>query len=64
MTSSVVSSLNDLFWEMADRLQTIVYLDRIPTDSNPADDPSRNRMEEAERLGWVIVDPKMPEQVG
>ena len=50
--------------KIADRSQTIVYLDRIPTDSNLADDPSRNRMEEANRLGWVIVDPKMPEQIG
>ena len=49
-----------LFWKQIAELNSLMYLDRVPTDANPSDDPSRNRFEEAERLGWVFADPIVP----
>ena len=30
-----------MFWEEAAKLEALIYIDRVPTDSNPADLPSR-----------------------
>jgi hypothetical protein len=46
-----------IFWSTAALLDTTIYLDRISTDANPADDPSRNKMEEIRKRGWVVTDP-------
>ena len=52
-----------LFWKQIAQLDILTYLDRVPTDCNPADDPSRNDMSIAEYLGWVIADPIIPIEV-
>ena len=45
-----------VFWQLALQLKCSVYIDRVPTDANPADHPSRDRMEIGERLGWKTVE--------
>ena len=50
-----------IFWDLAAEFDTLVFLDRIPTDANPADDPSRNKMEEVRKRGWVVTEPIAPE---
>ena len=38
----------------------MTYLDRVPTDCNPADHPSRDDKSVAGYLGWVIAQPVIP----
>ena len=45
------------FWDATMKLDSLIYLDRISTDANLADDPSRNRMEEIAKRGWIITEP-------
>ena len=52
--------LVSLFWRAALGLRVNLYIDRISTDANPADHPSRNRMEVGRSLGWVEVAPRFP----
>ena len=58
-----ICDLVGVFWQAVDESRTLVYLDRIPTDSNPADAPSRNRMGTAIELGWVITEAVMPGRI-
>ena len=44
-----------VFWDLALKLRTRVFIDRISTDANPADAPSRNRLEFGARAGWITV---------
>ena len=37
-----------------------LYIDRISTDANPADPPSRDRMDVGVKLGWRTVESKFP----
>ena len=42
------------FWVAVARDRALVYLDRVPTDANPADDPSRpGKCRGLEAHGWV-----------
>ena len=34
-----------IFWEIGLKMDTMIYLDRISTDANPADDPSRDQID-------------------
>jgi hypothetical protein len=52
--------LTGVFWAAAHLLETAIYIDRVPTDANPADGPSRGKLADAMRLGWVQVVPKIP----
>ena len=45
------------FWLMASHLQTMVYIDRVESKSNLADDPSRQRNDLLLRLGAIWTDP-------
>ena len=36
-------------------LKVYLYVDRVPTDANPADPPSRDHMQIGESLGWKTV---------
>ena len=47
-----VCELVGLFWDLAAKLRCLIYIDRVPTDANPADYPSRNKMEIGQGLGW------------
>ena len=49
-----------VFWKLALELQVNLYIDRVPTDSNPSDPPSRNCMEVGRSLGWITIDPVFP----
>ena len=44
-----------IFWDLALSLKTRVFIDRISTDANPADAPSRNKLLFGHRAGWVTV---------
>ena len=48
------------FWKLAFDVRVSLYMDRVPTDANPADHPSRNRMDVGRSLGWIAVDPIFP----
>jgi len=52
--------LVSVFWKLALDCRVNLYIDRVPTDANPADHPSRNRMDVGRPLGWITVDPIFP----
>jgi len=45
------------FWASALRHNLTIYVDRVSTDANPADGPSRGDFAAADELGWVRVEP-------
>ena len=49
-----------VFWRIALNLKVCIYVDRVPTDSNPADAPSRDRMDVGGALGWASVQAEFP----
>eukprot|EP00434_Breviolum_minutum_P005737 symbB.v1.2.005053.t1/scaffold291.1/size238869/18 len=48
------------FWKLALGVKVNLYIDRISTDANPADPPSRDRMDVGVKLGWGTVESKFP----
>ena len=58
-----ICELVGVFWQLALQLKCSVYIDRVPTDANPADHPSRNRMEIGEKLGWKTVEFELPDEL-
>ena len=44
-----------VFWDLALKLRSRIFIDRVSTDANPADAPSRNRLEFGSGVGWVSV---------
>ena len=56
-----VCSIIDVFWNLALRLKCRVFIDRVSTDANPADWPSRNDLRRGQEAGWLTVDPHWPE---
>ena len=50
-----VCELVGVFWDLALDLRVQIYIDRVPTDGNPADGPSRGRLFHADQ-GWVTED--------
>ena len=52
-----------LFWDLALELRCSIYIDRIPTDANCADKPSRDQVGVGEALNWVTVPPIWPKRV-
>ena len=55
-----VCSLVSLFWELALKLKVRIFIDRVSTDANPADWPSRDQMHKGEAVGWVTRDAVWP----
>ena len=55
-----VCELVGVFWKLALDLRVNLYVDRVPTDANPADPPSRDQMCIGESLGWKTIDPVFP----
>ena len=49
------------WWRLALDIQVNLYIDRVPTDSNPADPPSRDQLDLGRALGWITIDPVFPE---
>ena len=52
--------LISVFWNLALELKARVFIDRISTDANPADWPSRDRLHIGEAVGWRSVPPIWP----
>ena len=48
------------FWELAQVLNAAIYIDRVPTDANCSDGPSRDKVFIGERLGWLEVQAQWP----
>ena len=49
-----------IFWDLAFQLRVRVFIDRVSTDANPADMPSRNRLHVGEAVGWRTVQASWP----
>lgn len=50
-----------IFWKLALDFEVFIYIDRVPTDSNPADPPSRDQIDVGEKLGWKSIEPIFPD---
>ena len=48
------------FWDLTLKLQARVFIDRVATDANPADWPSRDNVTIGEEFGWRTVEPRWP----
>ena len=59
-SKSDVCELISLFWDLALELHCRIFIDRVSTDANPADWPSRNDLKRGQSAGWVTVQVKWP----
>lgn len=48
------------FWDVAQRLKVYLYIDRVPTDANPSDPPSRDNVKIGEIAGWITTPAVFP----
>ena len=55
-----VCSIISVFWDLALVLKCRIFIDRVSTDANPADWPSRNDLLKGEAAGWLSVDARWP----
>ena len=63
-SKSDLCDLIKIFWDIVFRLRIRVFIDRVATDANPADWPSRNDLETGAAAGWKSVRPIWPEVFG
>lgn len=47
--------LISIFWDLVFELRIRVFIDRVATDANPADWPSRDDLKRGEKAGWRSV---------
>ena len=47
--------LVELFWELSLEYRANFFIDRVSTDANPADWPSRDHLQIGESAGWETV---------
>ncbi len=52
--------LISVFWDLVFELRIRVFIDRIATDANPADWPSRDDLKTGEAAGWITVKASWP----
>ena len=52
---SDLCKLIGVFWELVQKFDLLMYIDRVPTDSNPSDGPSRGKVGQMEDRGWMRV---------
>ena len=52
--------LISVFWDLVRELQIRVFIDRVATDANPADAPSRDDLMRGEHVGWKTVLARWP----
>ena len=52
--------LTSVFWKLALAIRVQSYIDRVSTDANPADPPSRNKTKVGTCLGWTTIPARMP----
>ena len=55
-----LSWLNAVFWDQALHLNALFYIDRVSTDANISDGPSRGRDREAIQGGWELRQAEVP----
>ena len=55
-----VCSLISVFWDLALELRCKIFIDRVSTDANPADWPSRNDLARGEAAGWTTIEAQWP----
>lgn len=48
-------SLVSVFWDLVFELRARVFIDRVATDANPSDMPSRGDVRTGEAVGWLTV---------
>ena len=60
---SDLCELVGVFWDIVLDLKALVYIDRVPTDANCSDAPSRDKLWIGEALGWKTVPAQWPLQV-
>ena len=60
---SDLCTLVSTFWNLVFELRIRVFIDRVSTDSNPADWPSRDRLDIGEKAGWKTVQAKWPDEL-
>ena len=58
-----VCQLVGLFWDLAATLKCSIYIDRVPTDANPADYPSRNDLLKGREAGWETAEISWPDEL-
>ena len=58
-----VCELVGLFWDLAAALKCQIYIDRVPTDANPADYPSRNDLLKGREAGWETAEISWPDEL-
>ena len=51
-----VSELAMILWRLIQEFEILVYIDRVPTDSNISDSCSRGSRDLATRLGWTELE--------
>ena len=51
------------FWEIVRQAEAKIYLDRIPTDGNLGDGPSRALWRVAGQCEWATVEARIPESL-
>ena len=54
-------TLVSVFWDLVFELQITVFIDRVATDANPADWPSRGDLMTGRSAGWLTVEPRWPD---
>ena len=52
--------LVSVFWDLVLNLQARIFIDRVATDANPADPPSRDNLDVGARAGWQTVPAQWP----
>ena len=60
---SDLCKLVGVFWDIVVELRALVNLDRVPTDYNCSDPPSRNKFSIGDKLGWKTVPAHWPQLV-
>ena len=60
-SKSDLCDLIKVFWDLVFKLRIRVFIDRVATDANPADWPSRNDLATGSAAGWKTVQPIWPE---
>jgi hypothetical protein len=60
---SDLTELTSVFWDMCSELNILVYIDRVSTDANPADPPSRGERAKVAGLGWSWIQACVPERL-
>ena len=49
-----------VFWQLALELKCLLYIDRVPTDANCSDQPSRNNLKAGSKFGWKTISIEWP----